>query len=411
MPRIVLSLTTLPGRGALLSRALASLQAQTLEPDAIYLWVPQEPFAGHPIPRSVQGVPTRVVKDLGPATKLLPTLSAEQARDTLIVTVDDDVVYPPELLERLVTASSLYPDRAIGFTGFCVPEDGVTTKVLHLNETQAAGAMMQDVHILEGYRGVLYKRWFFEEQVLRGHLDRRWPSFRMHDDILLSGYLASRNIPRSVIWFADGDASAQSAWELLGDQIGLHKHDLFIKHGCAALEYWQANHKAPFPPVNLLQRTDRLQLNAAERPRAGFLHHSADVSWSDQCADIRHDLRRLPWPWRDQEFREILFTPADPVQLPPPAASLAECWRMLRPWGLCLLRTGGASDLTAKIAASLGNQTSITNIPQPATLGRSTPARGVSGNSQVSDSASPCCWQAVPQRTRGGVSILLRKAV
>ena len=39
--------------------------------------------------------------DMGPITKFVPTLTSEVDPETLIVVVDDDTAYPPEMVQRM----------------------------------------------------------------------------------------------------------------------------------------------------------------------------------------------------------------------------------------------------------------------------------------------------------------------
>ena len=118
--RVVVSLTTIPGRSDLLARAIASLRRQTRPPDAIHLWLPEEHFGADGTAYRFAGVDVRSGPDLGPAMKSLPLLAIETDPETLIVPVDDDIEYPPDLIEKLVGTSALLPEHAIGFTGWAL---------------------------------------------------------------------------------------------------------------------------------------------------------------------------------------------------------------------------------------------------------------------------------------------------
>lgn len=123
MPKLVVSLTTIPSRVQYLQATIDSILAQSLKPDAIELNVPKT------YSRRTFGTldscvwPTGcdvvwVEQDLGPATKILPTVERYRNTDTLIVYCDDDQNYDRHWLERLVRASEANPgaviaDRAI----------------------------------------------------------------------------------------------------------------------------------------------------------------------------------------------------------------------------------------------------------------------------------------------------------
>jgi len=123
--RVVVSLTTTPGRINLLKPTLNSLAAQTLKPDRVILNVPL--FSTrfnktYEVPSwLLQRAPfvhvNRCEHDYGPATKLIPTLTLEPHGSTLIITVDDEYAYPPVLVESLVRAHLSSPHSAFGFAG------------------------------------------------------------------------------------------------------------------------------------------------------------------------------------------------------------------------------------------------------------------------------------------------------
>jgi hypothetical protein len=103
---LILSLTSYPPRFPTLRRALDSLVNQTVAPDRILLWIADDDFAE--LPNEVRqlecrGVEIRSCADLKSYNKLIPAL--ETFPEAFIATVDDDVRYPPDMLERLVGGS------------------------------------------------------------------------------------------------------------------------------------------------------------------------------------------------------------------------------------------------------------------------------------------------------------------
>ena len=338
--RVVVSLTTIPGRAALIGRAIASIQRQTRPPDAIYLWLPEEHFGTSLDGYEFSGVQVALGPDLGPAMKLLPVLSVETDPDTRIIPIDDDVEYPPELIDRLLQASQLHREHAIGFTGWILDPNGTGVGVRHMNEEIPEAAMFQAVHVLEGYRGVLYQRRFFDRDI-HEHLEAL-PAFRRHDDILFSGYLASRGIARTVRWYGSTPTPAKNRWTLHGEDSGLHTTPGWLEQGRTCVDFWMRQTKeTAFPPITPADATARLQLCAASQPRPGFTHH--DPAESDRDPETRQDLSKRPWPWSDGRFHELLVL--DPIagQIPSPAENqcapwLDECLRILVPGGHLKLR-------------------------------------------------------------------------
>jgi hypothetical protein len=100
---LILSLTSYPPRFPTLHLVLACLLRQTVTPDRLLLWIATDDLSL--LPREVRrlqdlGVEIVPCEDLKSFKKLIPALKAFP--DAFIATVDDDVAYPPDLLERLV---------------------------------------------------------------------------------------------------------------------------------------------------------------------------------------------------------------------------------------------------------------------------------------------------------------------
>src|SRR5262249_53954025 len=131
-PRVVISLTTTPSRITRLGPTLRSLLAQDYPPTAICLAVPRRSLREnrtYTVPVALTRHATITVidseRDWGPATKLLPMLRAERERpETLIIAVDDDNIYPREMVSTFVHFSSTLPDAALCFRGWRVPLSG-----------------------------------------------------------------------------------------------------------------------------------------------------------------------------------------------------------------------------------------------------------------------------------------------
>lgn len=127
---VIVSLTTIPSRLPLLETTLMSLMRQTLAPARIVLNLPaysRREQCAYVVPdalRRLAAVEIRETADLGPATKIVPTLLAE-APDRMIVALDDDRIYPATLIETLEAAARADPDGAFAFGGWIVPADYV----------------------------------------------------------------------------------------------------------------------------------------------------------------------------------------------------------------------------------------------------------------------------------------------
>jgi hypothetical protein len=132
--------------------------------------------------------------DWGSATKLIPTLLSERDEETIIITLDDDVIYEQHAIEELVAASEKWPNDSLGFMG------GVAGPVfIHAEQVHHEGLDRKAVAMLGGYRGILYRRKIFDGSVLEevGELLDAGPF--VVDDQLFGWNLARRGIGRFVI--------------------------------------------------------------------------------------------------------------------------------------------------------------------------------------------------------------------
>jgi len=125
---IVISLTTTPSRIDLIETTLKSLLDQRLMPARIVLNVPEfskrEQVAYH-LPKALTGLHAVQIQrcdDLGPATKLIPTMQTTDP-DTPILVVDDDRIYAPWLVQLYSREAAAHPDRAATLAGWVVPEN------------------------------------------------------------------------------------------------------------------------------------------------------------------------------------------------------------------------------------------------------------------------------------------------
>lgn len=193
--RIIVTLTTSPKRLPHLRPTLASLLNQSVPPDEIHLNVPPvfrrtgEPYVlpawlNHCDPRIVVHRPD----DIGPATKSVPTIERLSTEShAIIVVVDDDVRYLHRTLEVLVEAVTRDPSRAYGLSGY----------VFETDWSNRYDKRECNVEILEGWAS-----WAVHRSALGDGLAAYFDSVRderacfLHDDVVMSNWLALRAIPR-----------------------------------------------------------------------------------------------------------------------------------------------------------------------------------------------------------------------
>ena len=226
MKRII-SLTVLPSRLNNVKATIDSLLNQDEAADEICVWLPKNAKRDgeqiKDVPQFLKQDPVRVerVDDVGPATKLIPALRKYwNEKETIIVTVDDDHIYPKGWFAGLLAYSALYRSACVGHRG---------RRLLRLGKLRLSCSYKQasciegdrigkpkKADFLTGNWGVLYRVKFFDEEVF--DLDLDTPMF-FTDDIWFSGMVSKNGIIRYVVPMKEAvvptDSNDVSAlWEL-----------------------------------------------------------------------------------------------------------------------------------------------------------------------------------------------------
>jgi hypothetical protein len=209
--RVVVSLTTMPNNMDLISPTLESLSNQYFEIDAIYLNLPKknrrtgEPYPD--VPNSFhEAFPKLVVNkidlDYGPLTKLAGTLLVENNPNTVVVTVDDDKVYSPFLVQKLVWMSYHRHDIAFGPCGFSFLPVSKPRFISTLVTSWVYRGRGRYSDELQAVCGIAYRVGMFRNERdpdLKALLDPPKECFTQ-DDLWIAGVLANlHEIPRILI--------------------------------------------------------------------------------------------------------------------------------------------------------------------------------------------------------------------
>lgn len=111
--RIVISLTTIPGRLDTLADITKNLNEQTMKPDEIAINVPHV-FKRTEETYDLSKIPPYMTvyrcDDYGPATKFYPTILREKDKNTLIIVLDDDIQYKLNMVETIYNNYVKYPN-------------------------------------------------------------------------------------------------------------------------------------------------------------------------------------------------------------------------------------------------------------------------------------------------------------
>lgn len=180
--RIVFTLTTTPSRMPHLRPVLEALLDSSVQPNAVYLHVPDESVRErcvYTVPPELEELCARGLvihrcgDDLGPITKVAPILQCEMERDAIVIIADDDELPPPRYHEPLVT-NLVHTGHVTAFRGF---------NLRHGKEKwNTTGGR---VEVVEGYTGVAFRL-----EHLQGFVPTFMPGAPCFytDDIVLSHY-------------------------------------------------------------------------------------------------------------------------------------------------------------------------------------------------------------------------------
>lgn len=213
--RIVFSLTTIPSRLNNIYETLESLNDQYVKADAIYLTIPKTckrlnlkyPKISKKIKDLCQ--PVYIDQDYGPVTKIIGALTEETDPNTLILTVDDDIIYPPTLISDMLKHHKKYPNSALSSSGLSLGNYPFKYSISFNQKkndwwfTMSGKNKGREIDILYGYAGALYLRKFFPENKYLYQNFLKYTTYSddlfKNDDVFLSFYLNKQHIKRRLI--------------------------------------------------------------------------------------------------------------------------------------------------------------------------------------------------------------------
>lgn len=110
---IIVSLTSYGDRLMEVPYAIESIMQQTCRPNRIVLWLSHDDYA-KPLPEAIirqmsRGLEVRPTDDIRSYKKLIPSLEAYP--DAAVITIDDDIIYEYDIVERLIRAHISDPEN------------------------------------------------------------------------------------------------------------------------------------------------------------------------------------------------------------------------------------------------------------------------------------------------------------
>lgn len=204
---VIISFTTTPERIHGIRPMLNSILDQDWGNVPICLNLSGDRFRARELPTYLERLTSIKInwfdKDLGPASKLLPTLE-NLDRDKLVIVVDDDQVYPRQLIKSYMNYSKRISNAAMTLQGWAVPKD-----LAHKNRKVVMGAYARlfdlsrridapkKVNVLQGSSSYAVRPRFFSKELFQ--FDNAPVEAFYADDIWISGHLAKQKVETMVI--------------------------------------------------------------------------------------------------------------------------------------------------------------------------------------------------------------------
>ena len=170
---IIVSLTTHGNRIYDSFLAIESIMQGSVKPNRIILWLAKD-IQKESLPQVLlnqigRGLEVKYTEDIGPYTKLIPAL--KENPDSIIVTIDDDILYPYDTLEMLVTAYQKHPQCICANRIMDIKLDnyGKPTSLPSWKELDDKKRISK-LNFFEGVGGVLYPPHCFSSDVLDQHV-------------------------------------------------------------------------------------------------------------------------------------------------------------------------------------------------------------------------------------------------
>ncbi|PMO06764.1 hypothetical protein BCT21_04875 [Vibrio sp. 10N.222.55.F9] len=117
---IVVTLTTYNKRVHEVHKVIESIFLQTVKPERVLLWLDEEEFDLDNIPAKLsqltnQGLEIYFTPNLMSYKKIIPTIDLlkEEGISKSIVTIDDDIIYPQDMLEVFLREHKVYPESIL----------------------------------------------------------------------------------------------------------------------------------------------------------------------------------------------------------------------------------------------------------------------------------------------------------
>jgi hypothetical protein len=135
--------------------------------------------------------------DMGTLTKLYPTVMRVTEPETIIIVVDDDLIYNSEMVTEHVKNQSKWIDNPVGYDGMRSRDENgsFASNFKDTRDYYFSGTYIDSrVDILQHYKSISYKRRFFGNDFVE-FINKY---YTWDDDLLIAAYFSSKKIDRIV---------------------------------------------------------------------------------------------------------------------------------------------------------------------------------------------------------------------
>lgn len=196
---VIVSLTTYPARINMVCSCLNSILRQTVQPRNVILWLADSQF-----PNGIEDVPINILdlqkygltirfcEDLRSYKKIFYT--AKEYKNSIIVTADDDTLYPEDWLENLLKEHEVYPNCVVCYRAHEIKsEENKLLSYIEWNKLSEdiKGPSMKLLAI--GVGGILYPPKFFEDVIFDSDIIMKLAATT--DDLWLKIIAVKKKIP------------------------------------------------------------------------------------------------------------------------------------------------------------------------------------------------------------------------
>lgn len=222
--KVIVSLTTYPGRVKIVWITIASLLNQTMKPYKVVLWLAEDQFPNKQLPLSLRrmqrrGLEIRYCDDLKPHKKYYYTML--EYPDHYIVTADDDIFYPENHLEVLWKGHMEYSKCVVCTWSHRISfdEEGRFAKYNEWENSEKEAP--SHLTLAVGCNGVLYPPYSLHEKAFDKQVIRERALFT--DDLWLKCMEILKNTKvvncsdRSLIYFSILRAQRDGLWKQNAD--------------------------------------------------------------------------------------------------------------------------------------------------------------------------------------------------